>query len=47
MIATVANLFNDKQDNIRGKVVAVYLLLFISSAADTPSTPIISRRSTT
>ena len=33
MIATVANLFNDKQDNIRGKVVAVYLLLFISNAA--------------
>src|SRR5580692_1343476 len=33
MIAAVANLFNDKQDNIRGKVVAVYLLLFISSAA--------------
>src|SRR5580693_9478330 len=33
MIATVANLFNDKQDNIRGKVVAVTLLLFISNAA--------------
>src|SRR5580658_10078696 len=33
MIAAVANLFNDKQDNIRGKVVAVYLLLFISNAA--------------
>ena len=33
MIATIANLFNDKQDNIRGKVVAVYLLLIVSNAA--------------
>src|ERR1700734_3239604 len=33
MIAAVANLFNDKQENIRGKVIAVYLLLFIFNAA--------------
>ena len=33
MIAMVANLFNDKQDNIRSKVVAVYLLLFVSNVA--------------
>src|SRR6202161_3713940 len=33
MIVTVANLFNDKQENIRGKVIAVYGLLFIVNAA--------------
>ena len=33
MSVTVANLFNDKQENIRGKVIAVYLLLFIFNAA--------------
>jgi high-affinity nickel-transport protein len=30
---TGTNLFNDKQENIRGKVIAVYLLLFIFNAA--------------
>jgi nickel/cobalt transporter (NiCoT) family protein len=33
MIVTLANLFNDKQENIRGKVTAVYLLLFVFNAA--------------
>jgi nickel/cobalt transporter (NiCoT) family protein len=33
MSVTVANLFNDKQENIRGKVIAVYGLLFIVNAA--------------
>jgi high-affinity nickel-transport protein len=33
MIVTVANLFNDKQENIRGKVFAVTLLLFVFNAA--------------
>ena len=33
MSVTVANLFNDKQENIRGKVTAVYVLLFIFNAA--------------
>jgi high-affinity nickel-transport protein len=33
MIATLANLFNDKQEAIRGKVVAVYVLLFVLNAA--------------
>jgi nickel/cobalt transporter (NiCoT) family protein len=33
MSVTVANLFNDKQENIRGKVIAVYALLFVFSAA--------------
>ncbi len=33
MIATIANLFNDKQDTVRGKVIAVYLLLIVSNAA--------------
>src|SRR6201998_4937853 len=33
MIVTVADLFNDRQGNIRGKVVAVYVLLFILNAA--------------
>ena len=33
MSVTVTNLFNDKQENIRGKVIAVYLLLFIFNAA--------------
>src|ERR1700733_5376582 len=33
MIATVGSLFNDKHENIRGKVTAGYLLLFISNAA--------------
>ena len=33
MIATVANLFNDSRENIRGKVIAVYVLLFIFNAA--------------
>jgi high-affinity nickel-transport protein len=33
MSVTVANLFNDNQQNIRGKVVAVYTLLFIFNAA--------------
>jgi nickel/cobalt transporter (NiCoT) family protein len=33
MSVTVANLFNDKQENIRCKVIAVYGLLFIVNAA--------------
>jgi nickel/cobalt transporter (NiCoT) family protein len=33
MIATLANLFNDKQETIRGKVFAVYILLFVVNAA--------------
>jgi high-affinity nickel-transport protein len=33
MIATLANLFNDKQEAIRGKVFAVYILLFVLNAA--------------
>ncbi len=33
MSVTLANLFNDKQENIRGKVTAVYVLLFIFNAA--------------
>jgi high-affinity nickel-transport protein len=32
MTVTVANLFNDRQENIRGKVIAVYVLLFIFNA---------------
>jgi high-affinity nickel-transport protein len=33
MIATFANLLNDKQEAIRGKVLAVYILLFVVNAA--------------
>jgi nickel/cobalt transporter (NiCoT) family protein len=33
MSVRLANLFNDKQENIRGKVIAVYVLLFIVNAA--------------
>src|SRR5271169_4687562 len=33
MIVTLANLFNDKQENIRGKVIAVYALLLVANAA--------------
>jgi high-affinity nickel-transport protein len=33
MIVTLANLFNDSRENIRGKVIAVYALLFIFNAA--------------
>jgi high-affinity nickel-transport protein len=33
MRVAVANLFNDKQENIRGKVIALYVLLFIFNAA--------------
>ena len=33
MSVTLANLFNDKQENIRGKVIAVYVLLFIFNVA--------------
>jgi nickel/cobalt transporter (NiCoT) family protein len=33
MSVTIPNLFNDNQQNIRGKVVAVYTLLFIFNAA--------------
>src|SRR6202046_5069342 len=33
MIAAVANLFNDKRENIRGKVIAVYALLLVFNAA--------------
>jgi nickel/cobalt transporter (NiCoT) family protein len=33
MIATLANLFNDKQETIRRKVFAVYILLFVVNAA--------------
>jgi high-affinity nickel-transport protein len=33
MIATLANLFNDKQETIRGKVVVVYILLSVVNTA--------------
>ena len=33
MFVSVANLFNDSRQNIRGKVIAVYALLFIVNAA--------------
>ncbi len=33
MIVTVANLFNDSCEDIRGKVIAIYVLLFIFNAA--------------
>src|ERR1700677_1834275 len=33
MIAAVANLFNDKHENIRGRVIAVYALLLVFIAA--------------
>src|ERR1700735_219264 len=33
MIAAVANLFNDKQENIRGRVNAIYALLLVFNAA--------------
>jgi high-affinity nickel-transport protein len=33
MIAALVNLFNDKQEAIRGKVFAVYVLLFVLNAA--------------
>ena len=33
MIATLANLFNDSRENIRGKVIAVYALLLVFNAA--------------
>src|ERR1700728_4651616 len=33
MSVTIANLFNDSRENIRGKVIAVYVLLFIFNAA--------------
>jgi nickel/cobalt transporter (NiCoT) family protein len=33
MIATLANLFNDKQETIRGKVIAVYVLLLVVNTA--------------
>src|ERR1700733_633627 len=33
MIATLGSLFNDKHENIRGKVIAVTLLLIVSNAA--------------
>ena len=33
MMVSIANLFNDKQENIRGKVVALYVLLFVCNAA--------------
>ncbi len=33
MIAALTNLFNDRQDAIRGKVFAVYVLLFLVNAA--------------
>src|ERR1700734_4304535 len=33
MIAAVANLFNDRRENILGKVFAVYILLFVVNAA--------------
>jgi high-affinity nickel-transport protein len=33
MSMTVANLFNDKQENIRGKVIGVYALLFVFNLA--------------
>src|ERR1700689_4880871 len=34
MIAAVANLFNDKHENIRGRVIAVYALLLVFIAAE-------------
>jgi nickel/cobalt transporter (NiCoT) family protein len=33
MIVTIANLFNDSRENVRGKVIGVYVLLFIFNAA--------------
>ncbi len=33
MSVTIANLFNDKQEHIRGKIIAVYALLFTFNAA--------------
>src|SRR6202789_3853694 len=33
MIAAVANLFNDKHENIRGRVIALYALLLVFNAA--------------
>ena len=33
MSVSLANLFNDRQENIRGKVIAVYVLLFVFNAA--------------
>src|ERR1700721_2882590 len=33
MIAAVANLFNDKQASIRGRVIAIYALLLVFNAA--------------
>src|ERR1700728_1624739 len=33
MIAAVANLFNDKHENIRGRVIAVYALLLVFNGA--------------
>src|ERR1700692_3299520 len=33
MIATLTNLFNDKQETIRGKVIAVYVLLLVVNTA--------------
>ena len=33
MIVTLANLFNDSRENIRGKVIAVYVLLFVFNVA--------------
>src|ERR1700730_10857344 len=33
MMVSIANLFNDKQENIRGKVLALYGLLFVFNAA--------------
>ena len=33
MIAAVANLFNDRQERIRGRVIPVYALLLVSNAA--------------
>jgi nickel/cobalt transporter (NiCoT) family protein len=33
MSVTLANLFNDRQENIRGKVIPVYVLLFVFNAA--------------
>jgi nickel/cobalt transporter (NiCoT) family protein len=32
MMVSIANLFNDKQETIRGKVVALYVLLFVFNA---------------
>src|ERR1700734_3286215 len=33
MIAAVANLFNDRRESIRGRVIAVYALLLVFNAA--------------